>query len=102
MRRCAGSGAGRAVAGGPAQEPDLRGLEGVWRNILSSAQPILASKVRDVGEFVFVIGDDGVTEGSHRCRQKEREQDVGTSDRSRTHGLTPFQEVVPAEAGRSS
>jgi hypothetical protein len=34
-------------------------------------QPILPSKVLDVGEFRFVIGDDGVTEGKRLSRNEQ-------------------------------
>ena len=40
---------------------DLRGPEG-GETLLSLVQPILSSEVLDVGEFLFVIGDDGVIE----------------------------------------
>ena len=42
-----------------------------WRNALGLAQPILSSKILDVGEFLLIIRDDGVTEGKCLSRNEQ-------------------------------
>ena len=42
-----------------------------WRNALGLAQPIFSSKILDVGEFLLIIRDDGVTEGKCLSRNEQ-------------------------------
>src|SRR5580704_3271330 len=42
-----------------------------WRNALGLAQPILSSKILDVGEFLLIIRDEGVAEGKCLSRNEQ-------------------------------
>jgi hypothetical protein len=48
-----------------------------WRNALGLAQPILSSKILDVGEFLLIIRDDGVTEGKCLSRNEQSLAPIG-------------------------
>jgi len=48
-----------------------------WRNALGLVQPILLSKILDVGEFLLIIRDDGVPEGKCLSRNEQAFAPIG-------------------------